>query len=316
MADAAFRRTIESRPGRPLNERWQAGPSREGVSRLRGAYAIDTGKLRPDPDQPRRDFPVQELAELTASVAERGIKQPIRVWYVESEDVYQIISGERRYRAALAAGLASVSCLIEDAPAGGTPLPRREILVDQIVENWQREDLNPYDLSDALKELRDQHGLSQDEIARLTGKSKSEISRFLAMQAVSPGVRQEIRQDTGQRFSRRHVVALAQLSPSDQPALAAKIKTEKLSAVETEREVARQRRRQEGRAFDRGLTRHYAPLCGRVRQGPDHVSQTGRITAGRARSPGPCKWYGGTRRSESGGPASFRAGRTLPRNRR
>ena len=121
-------------------------------------------------------------------------------------------------------------------------MPRREILVDQVVENWQRQDLNPYDLSDALKELRDDHHLSQDEIARVTGKPKSEISRFLAMQRVTPEVQKQIRQDESGRYSRRHVVALAQLAPEEQPALAEKIKTEKLSAVETEREVSRRKK--------------------------------------------------------------------------
>lgn len=218
------------------------------MSRLRGAYVIEIAKLRPDPHQPRRQFPESELAELTASIAERGIKQPIRVWHVVAEDVYQIISGERRYRAAVAARLEAVPCLIEDAPAAEAAPPRREILVDQIVENWQREDLNPYDLSDALAELRDQHGLSQEEIGRLIGKPKSEISRFLAMQRVAPEVQQEIRKDDGGRFSRRHVVALSQVTPAEQPALAAKISVEKLSAAETEREVARRKRKQNGHA--------------------------------------------------------------------
>ena len=125
-------------------------------------------------------------------------------------------------------------------------LPRREILVDQVVENWQRQDLNPYDLSDALKELRDDHHLSQDEIARLTGKPKSEISRFLAMQRVVPEVQQTIRQDESGRYSRRHVVAIAQLAPEEQPALVEKIRVEKLSAVETEREVSLRKSRDTG----------------------------------------------------------------------
>jgi len=168
------------------------------------------------------------------------------VWQVEAEGLYQIISGERRYRAARAAGLRSVPCIVEDAPATSAVPPRREILVDQIVENWQREGLNPYDLSDALKELRDIHGLTQEEIARLTGKPKSEISRFLAMQRVAPEVQQEIRQDDTGQFSRRHVVAIAKLEPQEQGELAAKIRAGKLTATETEREVARRVRRDSG----------------------------------------------------------------------
>lgn len=221
------------------------GPAREGVSRLRGAYSIDITRVRPDPRQPRHEFDKDELKNLTDSIRERGIKQPVRVWFVEADDIFQIISGERRYRAATAAGLAELPCIIEDAPKDGSVLPRREILVDQVVENWQRQDLNPYDLSDALKELRDEHGLSQDEIARVTGKPKSEISRFLAMQNVVPAVQKQIRQEDPGRISRRHVVAISQLTPEEQPAVLEKIKMEKLSAVETEREVGRRKRNRE-----------------------------------------------------------------------
>lgn len=235
------------------------------MRRLRGAYSVDIDKLRPDPDQPRREFGAEELQNLTASVRERGMKQPIRVWQIEA-DLYQIISGERRFRAAQAAGLSAIPCIIEDAPAGSASPQRREILVDQVVENWQREDLNPYDLSDALKELRDQHGLAQEEIARLTGKPKSEISRFLAMQRVTPEVQQQIRHDDSGQFSRRHVVAPSHLSPEEQPAVVEKIRAENLTATQTEREVARRNRRASGQAV-RGApvtVRRYAVGAARV----------------------------------------------------
>lgn len=187
------------------------------------------------------------MQNLVASVAEHGIKQPVRVWHVAAENVYQIISGERRYRAALAANLVVVPCIIQDAPAG-LVLPRKSILVDQIVENWQRADLKPYDLSDALKKLRDEHGMSQDDIARLIGKPKSEVSRFLAMQRVTPEVQAGIRQDQSGTFSRRHVVAISKLKPEEQQVVASRIKTEKLSAVETERAVNRLQKQQSGEA--------------------------------------------------------------------
>lgn len=236
----------------PLRDGQAGGTAREGVSRLRGAFSIDITRIRPDPKQPRREFDDDELKNLTASITERGIKQPIRVWFVEADDIFQIISGERRFRGATAAGLTEVPCIIEDAPKEGGVVPRREILVDQVVENWQRQDLNPYDLSDALKELRDDHGLSQDEIARVTGKPKSEISRFLAMQRVAPDVQKEIRQDESGRYSRRQVVAISQLAPEEQPALLEKIKREKLSAVETEREVGRRKKARDTGEAPRG----------------------------------------------------------------
>ncbi len=215
------------------------------MTRLRGAFTIEVSRLRPDPKQPRREFDEQELQNLVASVTEHGIKQPVRVWYVQADDTYQIISGERRYRAAVAAKLTELPCIIEDAPAGVEP-PRKTILVDQIVENWQRADLKPYDLSDSLKELRDAHGMSQDEIARLIGKPKSEISRFLAMQRVSAEVQATIRRDDTGSFSRRHVVAISKLAPEEQVEVANRIKSDDLTASETEREVIRRVRQKSG----------------------------------------------------------------------
>ncbi len=175
------------------------------------------------------------------------MRQPIRVWFVEAERAYQIVSGERRYRAAIAAGLTAIPCVVGDPPAGALAPDRRDLLVDQVVENWQRQDLNPCDLSDALKELRNKHGLSPDDIAKRTGKPKSEVSRFLAIQKVEPETQAAIRSDDTGSYSRRHVVAIAKLPPSDQPSMAATILEKKLTAVQTEREVTKRLERRAGR---------------------------------------------------------------------
>ena len=205
---------------------------------MRGAFLIDVDRIRPDPQQPRREFDADQMEHLTASVRERGVRQPIRVWFVAGDDVYQIIAGERRYRAARAAGLKTIPCLVDEEP-GGTLLERKHLLLEGIVENWQRADLKPFELADALIELRDRHGLSQDEIARLTGKPKSEISRFVSLRKIAPDLRQELREDESSTFSRRHLVAVAKLPPEQQRALTQKIKTEKLRAPEAERAAVR-----------------------------------------------------------------------------
>ena len=145
----------------------------------------------------------------------------------------------------MAAGLTAVPCLVEDA-AG--VLPRKEILVDQIVENWQRADLKPFELSDALAELRDQHRLTQDDIARLTGKPKSEISRLLSIQKVAPAIQQQARTAEAGTLSRRHLVAIAQLPADEQPKLVDKIRVGQMSATETEREAARWKQSRTGQA--------------------------------------------------------------------
>lgn len=258
-AERAAARTFQSPATLPLSAEGGSDPSRDGLRRLRGAFFVAIDRIRPDPDQPRKEFTEAELANLAASIRERGIRQPIRVWYVENENVYQIVSGERRFRAAKQAELSEIPCIVEEVPSAGTLVPK-QILVDQVVENWQRQDLNPYDLSDALKALRDTHGLSQDEIARLTGKPKSEISRFLAMQRVVPEVQQQIREDASGQFSRRHVVAVSQLPPEVQGEMVEKIRTENLSAVQTERHVAREKRRTTGKPVRsaRSTVRRYA----------------------------------------------------------
>jgi len=209
------------------------GQARRGLNRLKGAFLIDIKRIRSDPNQPRRAFDAQKLADLTASIAERGIRQPLRVHHIAEEDVYQIVSGERRFRAAQAAGLAQVPCIIDEAPTDARGPNRQTVLTDQIVENWQRADLQPYELSDALCELRDEHGLSQNDIAKMTGKPKSEISRFLSMQRVAPAVQSLVRADTSGRYSRRHVVALAKLSDDAQQQMASRILDEHLTAEQT-----------------------------------------------------------------------------------
>ena len=253
---AAAERTFQTAGALPFDPGPAGDPSQAGRQRLRGAFLINLSRIRPDPKQPRREFDDEELKGLAASVLERGIKQPLRVRYVGEEDVYQIVSGERRYRAALSAGVAMVPCIVEDAPG---MLARKEILVDQIVENWQRADLKPFELSDALAELRDEHGLTQDDITRLTGKPKSEVSRLLSIQKVTPAIQQEARADDSGALSRRHLIAVAQLPAEKQPKFVDKIRSGHLSATETEREATRWKHGHTGQAARgvRSVVRRY-----------------------------------------------------------
>jgi len=253
---AAAERTFQRSGPLPFETTPAGDPLQAGRQRLKGAFLIDVTRIRPDLKQPRREFDDGELKELTTSVSERGLKQPLRVWFVANDNIYQIVSGERRYRAALAAGLMAVPCLVEDA-AG--VLPRKEILVDQIVENWQRADLKPFELSDALAELRDKHELTQDDIARLTGKPKSEISRLLSIQKVAPAIQQQARTAEAGTLSRRHLVAIAQLPADEQPTFVDKIRTGQMSATEAEREAARWKQSRTGQPArgGRSVVRRY-----------------------------------------------------------
>ena len=222
----------------PLDAATAADPAQDGRQRLRGAFLIDLARIRPDPAQPRRAFDEAELSNLTASVREQGIRQPIRVWYQASENTYRIIAGERRYRAATAAGLPSVPCLVEPTPAGAAAPPRTEILVEQISENWQRADLKPLELSDALAELRDALQIGPRELAKRLSKPESEVSRLLSLQKIDPQLRKAVTEPGPSTFTRRHLIAVAQVPAAEQAAVIMQVRERNLTALETERHVA------------------------------------------------------------------------------
>lgn len=199
---------------------------------MAGAYFIEIGRIHPDPTQPRRQLDSQAQQELTLSVKQFGIMQPIAVRYIESQKIYQIISGERRYQAALRAKLTEIPCWVQS--------PREEeILVRQIVENWQRSDLSPFELADALASIRDTNKLTQDALAKLTGKPKGEISKLLALLSLAPAVQKRAREDS--TFSRRQLYAVSQVAPDRQVEIIKEVERRGLKVVETEELVRREK---------------------------------------------------------------------------
>ena len=187
-----------------------------------------------DPDQPRRQFDAEQLAELADSIRERGIKQPLTVRWDDEQQKYRVIDGGRRFQAAVQLGVEELPCWIQRTTG-------KELLIDQIVHNWQRAELSPTDMATALGRLRDEHGLSQQEIARLTGKPKGEISKYLAINDYTgEKIKDLARADAGAekpKLSKRHLYNLSRLPATDQEAFAARIVAEKLTAVDTERLV-------------------------------------------------------------------------------
>lgn len=166
--------------------------------------------------------------------------QPIAVRYLEAEDIYQVISGERRYQASREVGLAEIPCWVQ------TPKDE-EILLRQIVENWQRSDLHPYELADSLARLRDANGYSQKELAEETGKPESEISKLLSLLKLDPAVQKIARDESEGTFSKRHLYALTQVKPADQAKVAMEIQDRNLTAVETEKMVKQRAPDESGR---------------------------------------------------------------------
>lgn len=171
------------------------------------------------------------MLELMSSIKERGIKQPLTVRWYPTAQKHMIIDGGRRYEAATRLGLEELPCWIQDGD-------RKEVLIDQIVHNWQRVDLRPFETADALARLRDEHGLQQTELARVTGKPKSEISKLLALcDKVVPEVQQMVRADQDNPLTRRHLYNISKVKPEKQKQIVERVKEQELTARQTEQLV-------------------------------------------------------------------------------
>lgn len=139
-----------------------------------GVLEIPVEKIKANALQPRKKFTDYKLDELSESIKEFGIIQPLIVARLKGEDAYELIAGERRFRAAKQAGLKKVPVVIRKVGA-------QEKLEVAIIENLQREDLNPIDLALAYQQLADDFSLTQEKIAKKMGKSRSSISNTMRM---------------------------------------------------------------------------------------------------------------------------------------
>ena len=134
---------------------------------------IPVGELDPNPDQPRRTFSEESIGQLADSIREQGVLQPLLV--APSGGVrYMIIAGERRFRAGRAAGLATLPCIVKDIDV----IRQREIA---LIENLQREDLNPIEAARGVKALMDQCGYTQEKIGERLGKSRPAIANMIRL---------------------------------------------------------------------------------------------------------------------------------------
>lgn len=147
----------------------------------RSAWIVPVARVRPDPNQPRRVFDEEALAGLAQDIAKRGVRQPLTV-YKHDED-FRIIAGERRYRAALQAGLKSVPVRLIEA---------ENVFEEQLVENLQREDLNPVDEANAIYAFKSQHSLTVRETAERLGLSKSATDRKLRIVDMPEAVKEAL----------------------------------------------------------------------------------------------------------------------------
>ena len=167
-------------------------------------WMIPTGDIRPNPHQPRRDFPLDKLVELAQSISENGILQPLTV--TMEEGVPTLVAGERRLRAARIAGLREVPCVQVEADA-----PQRQTLA--LVENLQRQDMNCFETARGIRRLMEDHGLTQWEAARQLGLSQSAVANKLRLLRLSDEEQTAL---TAAGMTERHARALLRLENADQ----------------------------------------------------------------------------------------------------
>jgi ParB family transcriptional regulator, chromosome partitioning protein len=147
-------------------------------------FECDIDRIRPNPFQPRRHFPENEMAELAESVRTQGILQPLLVR--QSGDEFELVAGERRLRAAKLAGLFKIPVLLKD-------IPDDSLLELSIIENVQRQDLNPIEEAEAYQRLLEEFGLTQEKIAERVGKNRSTVANFIRLNQLSPDIKASVR---------------------------------------------------------------------------------------------------------------------------
>ncbi len=191
-----------------------------------GSLSIAIDEIHPNPLQPRSVFDPQRLAELAQSIRENGVIQPIIVRRVE--DTYQLVAGERRWRAAKMAQLTHVPVVVHN-------FADDRLMEITLIENIQREDLNPIEIAHAFERLNKEFNLSHDQIAQRTGKDRSTITNLLRLLKL-PGDIQALLAD--HRLSMGHARALLGLpTPELQLEAAQRITSEGLSVRQVERLV-------------------------------------------------------------------------------
>lgn len=206
-----------------FSEAGREAPTMSGNDEPTGEIVrIDTGSIHPHPEQPRRHFDEAALAELAASIAERGVIQPVIVRPAPTGHGYQLVAGERRWRAAQRAGL-------PDMPAIVRAFDDAETLEIALVENIQREDLNAIEEARAYRKLGDEFGHAQESLARLVGKSRSHVANLLRLLDLPEPVQQAV---VEQRLSMGHARAL--INAPDPVALARQVEDKGLSVRQVE----------------------------------------------------------------------------------
>ena len=202
-------------------------PQRNGAQS--GTLDILISRIQPNPFQPRKRFDPESLAVLTESIVSHGVIQPILV--TETIDGYQLVAGERRLRAAQAAGLERIPAVIRQ-------LADREQLEFALVENLQRDDLDPIETADAYRQLIEEFGFSQDDLATRVGRARSTVTNTLRLLDLAPATQSAVAEG---RLTEGHGRALGGLPTELQDRVLNSVIGQDLSVRQTEELVRRLR---------------------------------------------------------------------------
>ncbi|MDR0223085.1 MAG: ParB/RepB/Spo0J family partition protein [Oscillospiraceae bacterium] len=189
-----------------------------------GVQTLKIGEIEPNRDQPRKDFDPEKLNTLAESISQHGLIQPLTVR--QTDGGYQIVAGERRWRAARMAGLTEV-------PVRVMELSDAQTMQIALIENLQREDLNPVEEAAGYRELMDGYGMKQDEVAKVVGKARSSVTNSLRLLTLPDEVLELVRKNT---LSKGHCKAIMAAQSTERVIELANLAASgELSVRETER---------------------------------------------------------------------------------
>jgi ParB family chromosome partitioning protein len=210
--------------GRGLDALLSGGDERSAATEVLQTLALD--RLRPGKYQPRTRMDEASLDELALSIKEHGVMQPVLVRPVDGGR-FEILAGERRWRAAQRAGLKEVPALVKSVPDASA-------LAIGLIENIQREDLNPLEQANGLARLIDEFGLTHDAVAKAIGRSRSAVTNLLRLRELTKPVQEYL---MAGKLDMGHARALLGLAAGAQTAAAARVVAQGLSVRDTERLV-------------------------------------------------------------------------------
>ena len=226
-----------------------------------GKLLVEIGKIRTNPFQPREDFDEAKLNELANSIKKKGVLQPITVKLAGDGNGYILISGERRLRAAKIAGLSEIPAFIYDTKDES----KENLLELALIENVQRDDLNPMELSDSYRRLVDECSLTQEQIAEKVSKQRSTVANFLRLQKLPAEIKLSLRKN---EITEGHARTILRIDDEEaQIAIWKRILDENLSVRKLEELTDKQaKKKKKKKTSNSGVSGEYEEIQNKLRR--------------------------------------------------